>query len=77
MKGKQNLLIVTAVSAMVLTGCGERRDCVDAKGNKRPDSECMRTGTAGGVMMYPRFIYGGRTVNGLQVMEALVVEDLP
>jgi len=61
MKKNQNILIVATITSLVLAGCGERRDCVDALGNKRPDSECR--GTRVGAT-YPRFIYGGRISNG-------------
>ncbi|MBL8047859.1 MAG: hypothetical protein JNJ45_04175 [Chthonomonas sp.] len=54
--------MVAAVSA---AGCGSMtpRDCVDQYGNRRPDLECTNRSSFGGGL-YPRFIYGGRTING-------------
>ena len=55
------LPIVLAAAAAVMAGCSsssstaERRDCVDAHGNKLPDSSCSHSR----VGMYPMFIYGG------------------
>lgn len=67
MKGSlppQLTLISVVAGLYVTTGCGRMttRDCVDQYGNRRPDADCTRTGVGG--MYYPRFIYGGNTVNG-------------
>jgi hypothetical protein len=61
MKKEFNLSIVLAVSAAILAGCGQRRDCVDAMGNRLPDTACRTGSGAGG---YPRYIYGGSFSNG-------------
>ncbi len=59
MKKEIQLVYVIAFSSLILTGCaGQRRDCVDQLGNRRPDIECNR-GTAGS-----RFIYGGSPIGG-------------
>lgn len=49
--------LVASIAALVVTGCGERRDCVDNMGNKLPDSACNSGSYAGHV--YPHWVYGG------------------
>lgn len=57
MGNRFELSIVVATASLLLAGCTrERRDCVDEKGQRLPDSMC--TGRVGGAG-YPRFIYGG------------------
>ncbi len=63
MKSNTQLACVLLATTVVLTGCAQRRDCVDAQGNPRPDSECRRS-MAGGFIGYPRYIYGGTLRNG-------------
>jgi hypothetical protein len=53
---------VATIAAVALTGCGERRDCVDVNGNVLPDSACTSGSYAGHI--YPHWIYGGSMSNG-------------
>ncbi|MCE9559695.1 MAG: hypothetical protein K8R88_12170 [Armatimonadetes bacterium] len=64
MNSKMTLLVVTSITATVLTGCGgARKDCVDQNGNPLPNSAC--NGGRVGAGIYPRYIYGGsRGSNG-------------
>lgn len=55
-RGKtMELTIVAAVAAVIVTGCGQQRQCVDASGRPLPDSACQSSSS--GAYSYPHYVY--------------------
>ena len=60
------LAFVATFAGLILAGCssGVRRDCVNERGVKLPDSECDRYVGRSGAYIGPRYIYGGSEQGG-------------